>query len=73
MMRDIMSGMKNVSIIDVWDMTVGHHSGFNIHPKPSVIAQELDSRFYALETVESSSELDFTIMSCSGETRNKSK
>ncbi len=41
-MRDIMSGIRNVSIIDVWDMTVGHHSGFDIHPKPS---QELDMLF----------------------------
>ncbi|XP_072021379.1 NXPE family member 3-like [Amphiura filiformis] len=41
-LREIMSGIENVTIIDVWDMTIGHRSGFNIHPQVDVIAQEID-------------------------------
>ncbi|XP_072029281.1 NXPE family member 3-like isoform X1 [Amphiura filiformis] len=41
-MREIISGIENVTIIDVWDMTIGHHSGYNIHPQIGVIAQEIN-------------------------------
>ncbi|XP_072050325.1 NXPE family member 3-like [Amphiura filiformis] len=41
-MREVMSGIDNVTIIDVWDMTIGHHSGYRIHPNVDVIAQETD-------------------------------
>ncbi|XP_072046142.1 NXPE family member 3-like [Amphiura filiformis] len=44
-MREVMSGIENVTIIDVWDMTIGHYSGYSrykIHPNVDVIAQEID-------------------------------
>ena len=41
-MREMMSGLDYVTIIDVWDMTIGHRTGFHIHPKREIISQEVD-------------------------------
>ncbi len=40
-MKEIMSGVDGVTIIDVWDMTIGHRTGFRIHPTSAVISQEI--------------------------------
>ena len=37
-----MSGFNNVTIINAWDMTIGHWTGLNIHPSPLIIEQEVD-------------------------------
>lgn len=47
-MREMMSGLQNVVIIDVWDMTIGHQSGYHIHPGRDVIRQEIDMLISAL-------------------------
>ncbi|XP_072043691.1 NXPE family member 3-like [Amphiura filiformis] len=36
-----MSGIPNVVLVDVWNMTTGHSSGWNIHPTNSVIENEI--------------------------------
>ncbi|XP_072021380.1 NXPE family member 3-like [Amphiura filiformis] len=41
-LRETMSGIDHVTIIDVWDMTIGHRSGFHMHPHSHVIAQEIN-------------------------------
>ncbi|XP_072044969.1 NXPE family member 3-like [Amphiura filiformis] len=41
-MREIMMGVEGVIIIDVWDMTIGHRTGFRIHPEREIISQEVD-------------------------------
>ena len=43
-MRDIMSDIlsDHVTIIDVWDMTIGHRSGYHVHPIREVVSQEID-------------------------------
>ena len=41
-MREIMSELDYVIIIDAWDMTTGHESGVRIHPLGAVISQEID-------------------------------
>ena len=40
-MRAIFTGVPYVTIIDVWDMTVSHRSGYRIHPKSEVIREEV--------------------------------
>ena len=40
-MRGIMLGVDGVTIIDVWDMTMGHRTGFHIHPEKEIISQEI--------------------------------
>ena len=40
-MRSMMIGFHNVTIIDTWDMTIGHRTGFRIHPFQPVISQEI--------------------------------
>ncbi|XP_072048641.1 NXPE family member 3-like [Amphiura filiformis] len=41
LMRKIIYGVSDVTIIDVWDMTVGHRTGYEIHPAREVISQEI--------------------------------
>ncbi len=41
LMRKIMQGVDDVTIIDVWDMTIGHHTGYDIHPHRSVVLEEI--------------------------------
>ncbi|XP_072048640.1 NXPE family member 3-like [Amphiura filiformis] len=41
LMRKIMYGVSDVQIIDVWDMTLGHRTGYRIHPVREVISQEI--------------------------------
>ena len=41
-MREMMTGVEPVTIIDTWDMTIGHRTGFRIHPKREIISQEVD-------------------------------
>ncbi|XP_072030565.1 NXPE family member 3-like, partial [Amphiura filiformis] len=41
MMRRMMLGVDGVTIIDVWDMTIGHRTGVRIHPLSQVISQEI--------------------------------
>ncbi|XP_022089199.1 NXPE family member 3-like [Acanthaster planci] len=40
-MRTIFSGMPNVTIIDAWDMTLSHRSGYRLHPVRSVVREEI--------------------------------
>ena len=41
-MRETMRALSSVIILDTWDMTIGHKSGFNIHPAGDVIRNEID-------------------------------
>ena len=41
-MREIMSELDYVIIIDTWDMTIGHESGVHTHPPEAIISQEVD-------------------------------
>ena len=40
-MRRELASLDFVTIIDTWDMTIGHHSGYNVHPADSVVAEEI--------------------------------
>ena len=42
MMRKLLGTMPGVVVIDVWDMTIGHHTGFRIHPNEIVVRNEID-------------------------------
>ena len=41
-MRQVMMGFNGLQIIDVWDMTMGHRTGFDIHPGEQIISQEIE-------------------------------
>lgn len=41
LMRSEMSQISRVTIIDTWDMTTGHHTGYNVHPADEVVAQQV--------------------------------
>ncbi|XP_072050969.1 NXPE family member 3-like [Amphiura filiformis] len=41
-MRQFFSGFPGVTVIDVWDMTIGHRTGYNLHPAIDIISQEID-------------------------------
>ncbi|XP_072049347.1 NXPE family member 3-like [Amphiura filiformis] len=40
-MRQELSSLNFVTIIDTWDMTIGHHTGYNVHPANGVVSQEI--------------------------------
>ncbi|XP_022102713.1 LOW QUALITY PROTEIN: NXPE family member 3-like [Acanthaster planci] len=40
-MREELALEQGVAIIDVWDMTLSHSTGYNIHPSESIVAQEM--------------------------------
>ena len=40
-LREEMANFLDVTVIDVWDMTVGHRTGLNIHPDNLVVEQEV--------------------------------
>ena len=42
MMRKLLGTMPGVVVIDVWDMTIGHYTGFNVHPNDIVVKNEID-------------------------------
>ena len=42
-MRAIFTGVPHVTIIDTWDMTVSHRSGYRIHPINDVIREEVQT------------------------------
>mgnify|MGYP006118403415 CR=1 FL=1 len=37
----VFSGLPNVIVIDVWNMTTIHYSGWNIHPYDFVLKEEV--------------------------------
>ena len=39
--RALFIGMPNVTIIDAWDMTLSHRTGYAIHPSDLVIKEEI--------------------------------
>ncbi|XP_038074026.1 NXPE family member 3-like [Patiria miniata] len=41
MMRAVFADVPDVAIIDVWDMTLSHRSGYHIHPVKDVIREEV--------------------------------
>ncbi|XP_072046528.1 NXPE family member 3-like [Amphiura filiformis] len=40
-LREEIVGFPDVTVIDVWDMTIGHRTGLNIHPQEIVVGQEV--------------------------------
>ncbi|XP_033113358.1 NXPE family member 3-like, partial [Anneissia japonica] len=40
-LREVMAGLPNLTIIDVWDMTTNHRLGENLHPPRPIIQQEI--------------------------------
>ena len=42
MMRRLLGTMPGVMVIDVWDMTIGHYTGFRVHPREVVVKNEID-------------------------------
>ena len=42
LMRETMGALSSVIILDTWDMTMGHKSGFKVHPEEDVIRSEMD-------------------------------
>ncbi|XP_072050173.1 NXPE family member 3-like [Amphiura filiformis] len=41
-MRQFFSRFAGITVIDVWDMTIGHRTGYNLHPTRGIISQEMD-------------------------------
>ncbi len=41
-MRAMLGNIPGVTIIDAWEMTIGHHSGFFVHPVKAVVKSEVD-------------------------------
>ncbi|XP_022092210.1 NXPE family member 3-like [Acanthaster planci] len=41
-MRAFFREVPNVTIIDVWDMTLSHRGGYNIHPSKLVVGEEVN-------------------------------
>ncbi|XP_072026968.1 LOW QUALITY PROTEIN: NXPE family member 3-like [Amphiura filiformis] len=41
-MKQFFSGFPGVTVIDVWDMTIGHRTGYDLHPAIEIISQEMD-------------------------------
>ena len=41
-MRRMMLDVDGLQITDVWDMTMGHRTGFRVHPVKEIISQEID-------------------------------
>ncbi len=42
LMRLMLGNIPGITIIDVWDMTIGHHTGFHLLPKKIVVKNEVD-------------------------------
>ena len=42
LMRQVMSSIPGVTIIDVWDMTIGHNSGYRVHPEIEIVRNEVE-------------------------------
>ncbi len=42
LMRVMLGNIPGITIIDVWSMTIGHYTGFHIHPKKAIIKNEVD-------------------------------
>ncbi|XP_038058819.1 NXPE family member 3-like [Patiria miniata] len=40
-LRAVFKGVPDVTIIDVWDMTLSHRTGYHIHPVQEVIKEEI--------------------------------
>ena len=41
-MHKMLAEFPGVTILDVWDMTIGHRTGYKLHPGPEIISQEID-------------------------------
>ncbi|XP_072018577.1 NXPE family member 3-like [Amphiura filiformis] len=42
LMRKMLGHIPGITIIDVWGMTIGHYTGFHIHPDHVVVSNEID-------------------------------
>ncbi len=41
-MQQMFHRFREVTVIDVWDMTIGHRKGYKLHPSVEIIKQEMD-------------------------------